>query len=335
MEVQDKKELARQKKEAIKLFTATFEKGQPVVHEDPKIQKAVQKSLDQYAKTIKKDMDFFGKNLVKEVESIYTNYLSVLNLAIALADAAEADKKINHASFLKNAWIKALRESEELKKETLRLHAGWDKQSDQVKLWLRDVVKHDDEYMAYLDRKSPSVEDQKQLINHLFRKIILGKTIINDYYEEEILRWAEDHEIIKGMVDKTVKSFSPEEDRTLMLYSLSLNWEDDLQFIEKLYKGAASLPQEFHNLIAENTRNWEVDRLPLTDRAILEMAITEMMTFPGIPVKVTINEYIELAKGYSTPKSRQFINGILDVIAKELQTRGVVKKSGRGLMDNK
>ena len=78
-----------------------------------------------------------------------------------------------------------------------------------------------------------------------------------------------------------------------------------------------------------------MDRLPLTDRMILEMAIAELLEFPSIPVKVTINEYIELSKNYSTPKSRQFINGILDVIAKELKEKGDVKKSGRGLMDNK
>jgi N utilization substance protein B len=78
-----------------------------------------------------------------------------------------------------------------------------------------------------------------------------------------------------------------------------------------------------------------VDRLPLTDRVILEMAIAEMIHFPNIPVKVTINEYIELTKEYSTPKSRQFINGILDVISKSMKESGAVKKSGRGLIDNK
>lgn len=335
MEVQDKKELAKQKKEALKVFNSAFENNKPVEHDDPKVVKTVQESLDLYKKTVKKDLDYFGKNLVKEVEKIYTHYLSVLNLGLALADAAEADKKINHSNFLKNAWIKALRQSEELKKETLRLHAGWEKKSDQVKLWLRDVVKQDAEYMDYLDRKAPSAEDQKRIVNHLFRKIILGKTIINDYFEEEVLRWAEDREIIKGMVDKTIKSFNPEAPQPITLYSLSLNWEEDLQFIETLYHGSADLPEEYYQLIAENTRNWEVERLPLTDRAILEMAITEMISFPGIPVKVTINEYIELAKAYSTPKSRQFINGILDVISKELKSRGVLKKSGRGLMDNK
>ena len=110
---------------------------------------------------------------------------------------------------------------------------------------------------------------------------------------------------------------------------------DDKQFIEKLYQKAANLEGKFKDLVANNTRNWEVDRLPLTDRMILEMAIAELIIFPNIPVKVSMNEYIELAKNYSTPKSRQFINGILDVIAKELKESGDVKKSGRGLIDNR
>jgi N utilization substance protein B len=140
---------------------------------------------------------------------------------------------------------------------------------------------------------------------------------------------------VKGLVEKTVKSFDGEPNSTIQLHTLSINWEEDREFVEKLYNKASDLEQPYKDLIANNTRNWEVDRLPLTDRMILEMAIAELLEFPGIPVKVTINEYIELAKSYSTPKSRQFINGILDVIAKELKDTGIVKKSGRGLMDNK
>ena len=105
--------------------------------------------------------------------------------------------------------------------------------------------------------------------------------------------------------------------------------------IEKLFKETIGLGIQHKELISQNTKNWEVDRLPLTDRVILEMAIAEMVNFPSIPVKVTINEYIELAKEYSTPKSRQFINGILDVISKKMKESGAMKKSGRGLIDNK
>jgi N utilization substance protein B len=165
--------------------------------------------------------------------------------------------------------------------------------------------------------------------------VILGKTVINDFFEEEVLRWAEDKDIVKGMVEKTIKSFDPEAKTPLTLHTLSINWDDDKAFIENLYDTTASLDVKYKELIANNTRNWEVDRLPLTDRVILEMAIAELLIFPNIPVKVSMNEYIELAKNYSTPNSRQFINGILDVIAKELKDSGTLKKSGRGLIDNK
>jgi len=335
MEPQDKKELNKQKKEALKLLDKVFETASPVEHENERIKKVVEESLDHYRKTVADDVRFFKKSLKQDVEKIYRYYLSVLTLAVAIAEAAKADKKINHTNFVKNQWVLALQESADLKKEALRLNATWDNKFDRVQLWLRDVIKQDNEYMAYLDKKSPSLDDQKRILNHVFRRIILGKTIINDYFEEEVLHWSEDREIVKGMVEKTVKSFNPTLGEPLHLHQLSLNWEDDLHFIENLFTGSINLAPEYSKLIADNTRNWEVDRLPLIDRVILEMAITEILSFPSIPVKVTMNEYIELAKNYSTPKSRQFINGILDVITKHLKDAGKIKKSGRGLMDNK
>ena len=336
MEVQDKKELNKQKSQALKAFEKAFEKNETSAeHDDPKIQKALKEAFSLYTKGIKKDFDFIKKNLVLQSEKIYDHYISVLTLAVSLAEAADADKKINHGNFVKNSWIKALGKSDELKKESLKQGIAWDKKFDQVRQWLKDVLKQDNEYMHYLDKKSPSIDDQKKIMNHLFRRVILGKTTINEFFEEEVLYWAEDHDIVKGMVEKTVKSFNPEKDKTISLPVLSLNWDDDRNFIEKLFSEGANLSEKHKELIANNTRNWEVERLPLTDRVIIEMAIAELISFPNIPVKVTINEYIELAKNYSTPKSRQFINGILDVISKELKSSGSVKKSGRGLIDNK
>jgi N utilization substance protein B len=336
MEVQDKKELGKQKDQALKAFEKAFEQHETSVeHDDPRVKKSIKEAFSLYTKGIKKDFDFIKKSLVLQSEKIYGHYISVLTLALALAEAAEADKKINHGNFVKNSWIKALGKSDELKKESLRQGIAWDKKFDRVRQWLKDVLKQDNEYMHYLDKKSPSLEDQKKVMNHLFRRIILGKTSINEFFEEEVLYWAEDHDIVKGMVEKTVKSFNPEKDKAIQLPVLSLNWEDDRNFIEKLFTEGANLSEQHKALIANNTRNWEVERLPLTDRIIIEMAIAELISFPNIPVKVTINEYIELAKNYSTPKSRQFINGILDVISKELKSAGSVKKSGRGLIDNK
>lgn len=336
MEAQDKALLAAQKKEASALFETTFAKGETsVTHADKTINKVVNQCFKFYLAQSKKDTDFFRKNLVSEVEKIYAHYISVLSIVPAFSHVAAADKKVSHKNFVNNAWIRALTESPALRKEALKFGKTWEDKNDRIKGWFRDVIRQDNEYLSYLDKKEPSIEDQRKFIGHLFRKVVLGKTIINEYFEEEVLRWAEDKDIVKGLVEKTVKTFDPAMPAPLVLHTLSLNWEDDKDFIERLYDTAADLDPRFRELVASNTRNWEVDRLPLTDRMILEMAIAELLTFPNIPVKVTINEYIELAKNYSTPKSRQFINGILDVIAKELKDSGDIKKSGRGLIDNK
>lgn len=336
MEVQDKTLLTTQKKVSVKSFQNAFSNGEVSVdHEDPKVKKAVDSAFRFYNTQVKKDTDFFKKNLIADVEQIYNQFISALRLLVAFAELAETDKKVSHKNFVANQWIKALRDSEPLRKEALRLGRNWQDDTEKVRLWFRDIVRQDNEYLNYLDRKNPSAEDQRKFVSHLFKKVIFGKTIINDFYEENVLRWTEDKDIVKALVEKAIKSYDPETSPQITLPTLSMNWDEDKDFIERLFKTAISLTDKHKELIARNTRNWEVDRLPLTDRIILEMAIAELITFPNIPVKVTINEYIELAKNYSTPKSRQFINGILDVIANELKESGDIKKSGRGLIDNK
>lgn len=332
MQVQDKALLAKNQKIAVQLFEKKFKNPKLDGSEDEAINKSVNAAMDLYMTQTKKDLAFLGKSMVTEVEKLSDYYHSVLGLLVAFADQASADKKTDHSNFVKNAWIKAFGDNVELRKE-LSKGAGWQNKMDKVRPWFRDVIKTDPTYVEFIEEKKPDLEKQKAIIKHLCRKLILGGTI-NAWYEEEDIRWAEDREIIKGLVDKTIKSFD-EATGTIELQKLSLDWDDDKKFISHLFDRSVKLPPEHRNLIASNTKNWEVDRLPLTDRVILEMAIAEMIEFPNVPVKVSINEYIELTKEYSTPKSRQFVNGILDVISKELMNNGAIKKSGRGLIDNK
>jgi N utilization substance protein B len=336
MEVQDKGLLKDLTQQTLKEFEHRFEGGvhNPIV--DERISTVLSESYQQYDQHTRKDTSFLLKQLVLDVEKIYDIYIAVLNLAVAFAKAAAGDKRINHKLFIENAWIQAFTKSDTLELEGKKRNRDWSTKFDVIRTWFKEIVRTDAEYLAYFDKTNLSFDDQKKFINHFFRKIILGKkTVINSYFEEEVLHWTEDKEIVRGMVDKTVKSFHPESQDEIQLHTLSVNWEDDRQFIETLFTKSNDLSTDHKDLIARNTRNWEVERLPLTDRIILEMAIVELINFPSIPVKVTINEYIELTKQYSTPKSPQFINGILDVIAKELQHRGELKKSGRGLIDNK
>jgi transcription antitermination protein NusB len=334
MEVQDKELLKSRRKSARQLLEKKFMDEKTEDTDDKKVNDTAKASLSLYHKQVKKDLNFFSKNMVVEVEKINDLYFSILGLLMAFSELAAADKKSNFKNYHEHLWIKSLQTNHELKTSLTKNNTGWPHRMDLVRGWFRDVLKPDGEFQKFNELKSPSLEDQKALLKHLVRKVILGKSIIQDYYEEEDIRWAEDKDIVKSLVDKTFKTLN-EESGTMELQKLSLDWDDDLEFMEKLFKDAAALSVSHKELIAANTKNWEVDRLPLTDRIILEMAIAELIGFPNIPVKVSINEYIELAKLYSTPKSRQFINGILDVIAKELQDKGEIRKSGRGLIDNK
>jgi N utilization substance protein B len=136
--------------------------------------------------------------------------------------------------------------------------------------------------------------------------------------------------VIKSLSTKTFKVDALED---LSLQVLALQWEDDKQFFEDLFEASIEMDQELNAWVGDQTKNWESDRLAMSDFILLKMAVTEMIKFPSIPVKVSINEYIELAKNYSTPKSGQFINGILDVVSNRLVIEKVIQKSGRGLID--
>ena len=334
MEVQDKAALKQQKKEALALYLEKFENPIAKESEDNRVNAVVGEALKLVQNTTKKDFTFLKKNLVIEVEKINHWYYSVLGLLLSFEELASSDKKADCSNFSNNVFIKALKDDASLQSVLLKSNATWINDRALIQGWFKDVIKTDQTFQEYCNANSPNEESDKGIIKHLVRRLILGDTIINDYFAEHNIRWAEDHDIVKSLVDKTLKSLNTDTG-AIQIQKLSMDWEDDLVFMDILFEKTTQIDPEHKKLIASNTKNWEVDRLPLVDRVILEMAITELISFPAIPVKVTINEYIELTKHYSTPKSAKFVNGILDVIAKELVSNGVVKKSGRGLIDNK
>ncbi len=331
MEVQDKELLKKQRKAGKGYFEKKFDDPLTEPTEDETVNTTVDQALATYTQHVAKDQQFLLRNLISEIQKLTSLYHTVLRLLVSLGEVAAADKRGSHANFVRNRVLASLAQDEKLKKEWTK-SAETQIEAERVRTWFREVLKEDADYQKFIDSKNPDVEQQQTILRHIVRRLILGKTIINDYFEERDLRWAEDRDIIKSLVEKTIKSFA---DGKITEQKVSIDWDDDQRFIEKLFTETARLADEYKQLIAQNTRNWEVDRLPLTDRVILEMALAEMLFFQNIPVKVTINEYIELTKEYSTPKSKQFINGILDVLAKKLLDQGKIKKSGRGLIDNK
>jgi N utilization substance protein B len=333
MEAQDKPQLKKHRELALTLFDKKFADPALELPDEPKVKKAIEKGLADFQSRVKKDFDFLKKSTLLDIEKISSTYYLILNLFPALASVAASDKRNLYKNFSENLFVQAIAESPILKKESLKTGGHWDNQMDKVRSWFKEIVKVDDEFLKYSGLKNPTDEQQMDLIKHLLRKVIISQTAIAGYFEDEDQRWAEDREVLKSMVEKSLKAIRS--NGNLELQKLSVEWEEDKEFVDVLFQKAAWLPEKHKSLIGSHTINWEVDRLPLTDRVVLQMAIAELTQFPNIPVKVTINEYIELTKNYSTPKSKQFINGILDVISKELKATGEMKKSGRGLIDNK
>ncbi len=333
MEVQDPAALKVQRKEAKELFKANYrtEGVEVTTSSDEQVNTTVTDVIREYHQQNQKDYRFFKKNMVDEVDRIYDRYLSLLLLLREFTERAAEDSKRDHKNLEENPFLKALQENEQLDVMFLRKNIRWEVQL--VREWFKSIIRKDDDYQAYASLEAPGTEDHLDYLNHLVKDIIFKNEVIETYLEEHDLNWTEDKPIVKSLTTKTLKAFG--EGGSLELQDISYNWEDDKEFFQDLFVETHKVEKEYEALIAGKTQNWDIERIAMTDRIALEMAIAEMINFPSIPVKVTINEYIELVKKYSTPKSKQFINGVLDVIAEELLHTGVIKKSGRGLIDNK
>jgi N utilization substance protein B len=164
----------------------------------------------------------------------------------------------------------------------------------------------------------------------LFKQEIANFQSLYDYYEEKSIYWMDDIDLACSMVIKTIKSFKEDEEpQILPLFKPN---DDEKEFIETLLKETIRKGKENLPVIDKLTKNWELDRIAKMDVLLMEMAITELQVFPNIPTKVSLNEYIEISKFYSTPKSNVFINGVLDKAITMLEKEGKIKKMGRGLM---
>jgi N utilization substance protein B len=188
------------------------------------------------------------------------------------------------------------------------------------------------EYQTYLEKTDDSIQSDKDIIKFIFKKIILKSATAEQVFEEKFLNWPVDKDPLQAMVAKTFKNFSNEDFAKNKLAELSADWVEDREFLITLFQQTIRYNQEYQQLIGDKTQNWEAERIALMDTLLMKMAICEFLGFPSIPVKVTLNEYLDISKEYSTPKSNSFINGILDKVLIELKEQNKIRKSGRGLI---
>jgi N utilization substance protein B len=313
--------------------------------ETPEIQKAVNEAIVDYRNQVDRDKKHFSKILSAEMDGIFENYIKVLAFPLELAEYTlteneEEKTKLSRSSafpirelrFRENPILAQIARNKEFISNTSGTNKVWDK--DVIRSIFRNKLKGDKVFGEYLSKAEKTFEDHRNILLHIIKEIIFKDEALESDFEEKDLKWFENRSIVKSMAVKTIKS-AEEGKEDIKLLSISANWEDDKEFFEELYKKTVERDEEFDQLISEKVENWDIERLAALDRIILVLAISEMVHFPSIPVKVSINEYIELSKLYSTPKSKQFVNGILDKLAEDLTKSGLIKKSGRGLIDNK
>jgi N utilization substance protein B len=306
--------------------------------DDKEVAAALRTAIDYYQQLVKKEGTFYGGQLMHGAESIHDQYLHLLNLPQALLEIITEDNEREARRFtgprfeaegtarlFSNAAFAKLKENEQLLQTTIK-----HKQKE---------IKPDEAVQAYLGGKNTGLvetdyETDMELVRHLYKDFVFKGEALPRWLEANDLNWEENRPIVRNLVLKTLKMLPYAADEKQELMNLSANWQDDRDFAETLYNQTLQDDAKSEKLIAESVQNWDVERVALLDKIILKMALCEMQLFRGIPVKVTINEYIEISKLYSTPKSKQFVNGILDKLAQDLAASGEIRKSGRGLLDN-
>ena len=317
-----------------------------VDEDEQEIRENVQRHIDKYYTEIDREMRAIQSRMIKDVDDIEKMYLLLMQLLVEFAhlENQEKDKKtrahIPKVStwayhFIDNPLVDALTKFEDFNKALIDHKISWQEEYQEIKSWYKDILQKDETLIEYQKKPAPTMEEHQAAVVYLYKKLVFKNEVIGDYMSSIDLHSSENHAILKSMVVKTFQDFEPALDDPFQLKEVSRNEDEDIDFFKKLFKETVRKEKELDTIISKKTKNWDISRVALTDRIILRMALAEMISFPSIPVKVTINEFIEISKNYSTPKSKQFVNGILDVMANELTSEGEIRKSGRGLIDNK
>ncbi len=349
MEVQDKAALNREAEEAVRLFDQNLESDQLLRSSDSnaKIKKVVLEALKQFNTANEKDRQFLLKNMIASAERIPQLFLTAIELLLAFAKHIEKDlekkKKLagdqpiafgNELNLAQNKVLLKIKESPSYRAAIARNNVHLDDLELEIREWFRDYIKPSETYQEYLKIAEPSLEQDFEAADDLLKKIIFKNEVILNYFSEKDLNWTENKSIVRSLSSKVLKNAATEPEAD-PVPEIAINWDEDKEFFQNIFNFTIENDSASKALIAQKTKNWDIDRLAFTDKVIISMALAEMKNFPSIPVKVSINEYIDISKTYSTPKSKQFVNGLLDVLAKELTDSGQIRKSGRGLLDNK
>lgn len=293
--------------------------------------------LYSYYKSGDKTALMVEKELFYSIQKTYDLYYHLLNLSVAITDLAiqklesrksklrpTAEDLNPNTRFIDNAFVKQLRTNVHLKSYLAEHKLSWVNYPEVIKE-LYDEIQSTDFYSAYMAAGEMDYEADKELWKKIYRKVILTNESLDDSVEEQSIYWTDDVEIVISFILKTIKRFEASEGIGQALLPMFKD-DEDAEFAKKLLQGVLRNGKSYREIIDQNTRNWELERIAFMDTLIMEVALSELMDFPTIPVNVTLNEYIEIAKNYSTDKSGTFINGVLDNIVGQLKEQNKLIK---------
>lgn len=282
------------------------------------------------------------KFLYHSIDNILDLYLIMVSLLIEIKKKeivfletsskkhlATPEEKNPNKKFINNALLQVLEESNSVSiaLETRKIN-NWSMNDDYILILLNEVKKSS-LYNEYMKTKTTTFEEDKQFIVDLFTEVIAPNEKLYEYLEDNKLTWIDDIPMVNTQIQKQLKQISVgDEFKVPKLYKD----QEDKEFVSLLFRKTVLNEAELAKEYIDKTPNWDAERIAEIDTIILKLAICEFLKFPSIPVKVTINEYLEIAKEYSTPKSSIFINGILDNLVKEFTNENKLKKTGRGLL---
>lgn len=284
------------------------------------------------------------KRLRNSIQDIYTLYLYELRALMELNWYAnelleikkqkklptQADLNPNR-KFVDNKFFKWLESHEQLNKLWSDHNIRFGDDKEVLRKIFKRISDEDEYFQEYMEMPSNDFHADKKLVKHLYGTYLTQSETMHQIYEEKSMHWADDLDAAQMMVTKTIKRFDEHSNETSRLPEL-LKDQEDMDFALKLFRKAIKEDENYQERIRDKAKNWESERIALVDVILMKQALAEMSSFSQIPVKVTLNEYIELSKEYSTPKSGNFINGILDKIKEEMQEEGSIRKIGRGLL---
>jgi N utilization substance protein B len=287
-----------------------------------------------------------GENeLFHSIDRLYELYLFFLQLPVELADLADAQQTeaknkalpthedLNpNRSFVENLVVDNLRGNEVFQATLKNRKISWAADRDDLKRLLKDL-RSASFFVSYINENEKTFETDKKFILEFYKKIVIDSEMLYQLFNERSIYWDyDDVDFAISMATKHIKKLKAS-DNTSSIMGMYKDEEDDKNFIKTLYRKTIVDNNDNTALIEEKTKNWDVDRIAVMDVLCMKMAITELTQFSSIPIKVTLNEYIEISKLFSSPKSKVFINGILDKLVIDFKEAGKIKKTGRGLME--